>query len=119
MAINENLYTAYHDESDLEVELIEVNELMIPQMEAEVCKTGIAEVNGVREEKADAGIRSIVEESLYREEAREQCGYDDIGGEKVESRGDFCDAHNFISVALEEQWIAFKRGANRSGKWII
>ena len=59
MAIKENLYTAYHDLLEMG-ELIDEEEIVIPQMEEAVaCKVQIDEVVALEVERADVGVSVI------------------------------------------------------------
>ena len=76
MAIKENLYTAYHDVPEIG-ELIEDNELVIPQMEEAVaCKGLTDEVDTVEVERADVGV-SVVD-TIHREKKQEKDASEDV-----------------------------------------
>lgn len=82
MAIKENLYTAYHDVPEMG-ELIEDNELVIPQMkEAVACKGLADEVDTVNVERADVGV--LATDAVPREEKREKFVSDDMYGSDLE-----------------------------------
>lgn len=70
MAIKENLYTAYHDVPEMG-ELIEDNDLVIPQMEEAVaCKVQTEEVDAMEVERADVSV-SVVD-TIHREKNRKR-----------------------------------------------
>ena len=76
MAIKENLYTAYHDVPEME-ELVEDNEIVIPQMEeAVVCKVQTDGADAMEVERADVGV--LATDAVSREEEREKVVSEDV-----------------------------------------
>ena len=76
MAIKENLYTAYHDVPEMG-ELIDEEEIVIPQMEEAVaCKVQIDEVVALEVERADVGV-SVVD-TIHREKKQEKDASEDV-----------------------------------------
>ena len=82
MAIQENLYTAYHDVPGMG-ELIEEEEILIPQMdEAVACKVQIDESDAMKVERADVGVMAT--DVVSREEEQEKVISDDMYGADLE-----------------------------------
>ena len=76
MAINENLYTAYHDVPEMG-ELIEDNEIVIPQMdETMACKVQTEESDAMEVERADVGV--LATDAVPRKEEREKFVSEDV-----------------------------------------
>ena len=76
MAIKENLYTAYHDVPEMG-ELVEEEEILIPQMdEAVACKIQTEEVDAMEVERADVGV--LATDAVSREEEREKVVSEDV-----------------------------------------
>ena len=76
MAIKEKLYTAYHDVPEMG-ELVEEEEILIPQMdEAVACKIQTEEVDAMEVERADVGV--LATDAVSREEEREKVVSEDV-----------------------------------------
>ena len=98
MAIKENLYTAYHDVPEMG-ELVEDNEIVIPQMdEAVACKVQTDEVHVMGVEGADVSVMAT--DVVPREEEREKVISDDIFGDDIEYAGErsYCEMHSDAPV---------------------
>ena len=86
MAIKENLYTAYHDVPEME-ELVEEEEVVIPQMEEMAVHKGHTdEIDVMKVEGADVGVMATDEVS--REEEEEKVVSDDMYGDDLEYVGE-------------------------------
>lgn len=86
MAIKENLYTAYHDVPEME-ELVEEEEVVIPQMEEMAVHKGHTdEIDVMKVEGADVGVMAADEVS--REEEEEKVVSDDMYGDDLEYVGE-------------------------------
>ena len=100
MAIKENLYTAYHDVSEME-ELVENNEIVIPQMdEAVACKVQTDEVHVMGVEGADVGI-SVVD-TIHREKKQEKDASEDMCVDDLEYVGKAGDGYTSTDVPLQK-----------------
>ena len=76
MTIKEKLYTAYHDVPEMG-ELVEEEEILIPQMdEAVACKIQTEEVDAMEVERADVGV--LATDAVSREEEREKVVSEDV-----------------------------------------
>lgn len=76
MAIKENLYTAYHDVPEIE-ELVDDNEIVIPQMDETVaCKVQTEERDAMEVERADVGV--YVVDAIHREKKPEKDTSEDV-----------------------------------------
>lgn len=100
MAIKENLYTAYHDVPEME-ELIEEEEIVIPQMEESVaCKLQTEEVHVMEVEGADVGV--LATDTVPWEEEREKVVSDDMCGADLEYAGENSCNKVYSDVAVQE-----------------
>lgn len=100
MAIKENLYTAYHDVPEIG-ELIEDNELVIPQMEEAVaCKELTDEVDTVEVESADVGV-SVVD-TIHREKKKEKDASEDVCVDALEYVEKASDGETTIDVPVQK-----------------
>lgn len=100
MAIKENLYTAYHDVPEIG-ELIEDNELVIPQMEeAAACKGLTDEVDTVEVERADVGV-SVVD-TIHREKKQEKDASEDVCVDALEYVEKARDGETTIDVPVQK-----------------
>lgn len=100
MAIKENLYTAYHDVPEIG-ELIEDNELVIPQMEEAVaCKGLTDEVDTVEVERADVGV-SVVD-TIHREKKQEKDASEDVCVDALEYVEKARDGETTIDVPVQK-----------------
>ena len=100
MAINENLYTAYHDVSEME-ELVENNEIVIPQMdEAVACKVQTDEIDAVEVERADVSV-SVVD-TIHREKKQEKDVSEDMHGAGLEYARENSYNEVYSDVAVQE-----------------
>lgn len=98
MAIKENLYTAYHDVPEME-ELVEDNEIVIPQMEEMAVHKGHTdEVDVMKVEGADVGV--LATDAVSRDEGRENVVSDDKYGDDIEYVGErsYCEMHSDAAV---------------------
>lgn len=100
MAIKENLYTAYYDVPEIG-ELIEDNELVIPQMEEAVaCKGLTDEVDTVEVERADVGV-SVVD-TIHREKKQEKDASEDVCVDALEYVEKARDGETTIDVPVQK-----------------
>lgn len=100
MAIKENLYTAYHDVPKME-ELVEDNEIVIPQMEeAVVCKVQTDEVHVMGVEEADVGVSII--DVVPQEEEQENVVSDDKYGDDLEYARERSYSEVYSDAAVQE-----------------
>lgn len=100
MAIKENLYTAYHDVPEME-ELIEEEEIVIPQMEEAVaCKLQTEEVHVMEVEGANVGV--LATDTVPWEEEREKVVSDDMYGADLEYAGENSCNKVYSAVAVQE-----------------
>lgn len=100
MAIKENLYTAYHDVPEME-ELVEDNEIVIPQMyEAVACKVQTDEVHVMGVEGADVGVSII--DVVPQEEEQENVVSDDEYGDDLEYAGERSYSEVYSDEAVQE-----------------
>ena len=100
MAIKENLYTAYHDVPEME-ELVEDNEIVIPQMEEmAVYKGHMEEVDAMEVERADVGV--LATDTVPRKEKQEKVVSNDIYGDDIEYAGERAYSEVYFDVALQE-----------------
>ena len=99
MAIKENLYTAYHDVPEIE-ELVDDNEIVIPQMEEAVaCKVQTEEVHAVEVERADVGV-SVVD-TMHWEKKQEKAVTDDMYGDDLEYAGEKSYSEAYSDAAIQ------------------
>lgn len=99
MAIKENLYTAYHDVPEME-ELVEDNEIVIPQMkEAVVCKVQTDEVHAVEVERADVGVMATDAPSLEGKQGKAVT--DDMYGDDLEYAGEKSYSEVYSDAAIQ------------------
>ena len=100
MAIKENLYTAYHDVPEMG-ELIEDNDLVIPQMEEAVaCKGLTDEVDTVKVERADVGVSVI--DAVFLEEKQGKAVTYDMYGDDLEYAGEKSYSEVYSDAAVQE-----------------
>ena len=100
MAIKENLYTAYHDVPEMG-ELIEDNDLVIPQMEEAVaCKVQTEEVDAMEVERADVSV-SVVD-TIHREKKQEKDASEDVCVDALEDVEKARDGETTIDVPVQE-----------------
>lgn len=100
MAIKENLYTAYHDVPEME-ELVENNEIVIPQMdEAVACKVQTDEVHVMGVEGADVGVSII--DVVPQEEKQENVVSNDKYGDDLEYAGERSYSEVYSNAAVQE-----------------
>lgn len=100
MAIKENLYTAYHDVPKME-ELVEDNEIVIPQMEETVvCKVQTDEADAMEVERADVGV--LATDVVPREGEREKVVSDDMYGADLEYARENSYNKVYSDVAVQE-----------------
>ena len=99
MAIKENLYTAYHDVPEME-ELVEDNEIVIPQMEeAVVCKVQTDEVHAVEVERADVGVMATDVPSLEGKQGKAVT--DDMYRDDLEYAGEKTYSEVYSDAAIQ------------------
>ena len=100
MAIKENLYTAYHDVPEMG-ELIEDNDLVIPQMEEAVaCKVQTEEVDAMEVERADVSV-SVVD-TIHREKKQEKDASEDVCVDALEYVEKARDGETTIDVPVQK-----------------
>ena len=100
MAIKENLYTAYHDVPEIE-ELVDDNEIVIPQMEEAVaCKVQTEEVHAVEVEGADVGV-SVVD-TMHWEKKQEKDASEDVCVDALEYIEKARDGETTIDVPVQK-----------------
>lgn len=100
MAIKENLYTAYHDVTEMG-ELIEDNDLVIPQMEEAVaCKVQTEEVDAMEVERADVSV-SVVD-TIHREKKQEKDASEDVCVDALEYVEKARDGETTIDVPVQK-----------------
>lgn len=100
MAIKENLYTAYHDVPKME-ELVEDNEIVIPQMEETVvCKVQTDEADTVEVERADVSV-SVVD-TIHREKKQEKDASEDVCVDALEYVEKARDGETTTDVPLQK-----------------
>lgn len=100
MAIKENLYTAYHDVPEIE-ELVDDNEIVIPQMEEAVaCKVQTEEVHAVEVERADVGV-SVVD-TMHWEKKQEKDASEDVCVDALEYVEKARDGETTIDVPVQK-----------------
>ena len=100
MAINENLYTAYHDVPKME-ELVEDNEIVIPQMEETVaCKVQTEEIDAMQVERADVSVLDT--DAVPRKEKQEKVVLDDMYGDDLEYAGERLYNEVYSDAAVQE-----------------
>ena len=100
MAIKENLYTAYHDVAEIE-ELVDDNEIVIPQMEEAVaCKVQTEEVHAVEVERADVGV-SVVD-AMHWEKKQEKDASEDVCVDALEYVEKASDCETTIDVPVQK-----------------
>ena len=100
MAIKENLYTAYHDVPEIE-ELVDDNEIVIPQMEEAVaCKVQTEEVHAVEVEGADVGV-SVVD-TMHWEKKQEKDASEDVCVDALEYVEKARDGETTIDVPVQK-----------------
>ena len=100
MAIKENLYTAYHDVPEIE-ELVDDNEIVIPQMEEmAVYKGHMEEVDAMEVERADVGV--LATDAVSREEEREKVVSEDVCVDALEYVEKARDGETTIDVPVQK-----------------
>lgn len=100
MAIKENLYTAYHDVPEME-ELVEEEEVVIPQMEEMAVHKGHTDEVGVMKvEGADVGV-SIIDVVLQKAE-QENVVSDDKYGDDLEYARERSYSEVYSDAAVQE-----------------
>ena len=100
MAIKENLYTAYHDVSEMG-ELIEEEEVVIPQMEEMAVHKGHTdEVDVMKVERADVGV--LATDTVPRKEKQKKVVSDDIYGDDIEYAGERAYSEVYFDVDVQE-----------------
>lgn len=100
MAIKENLYTAYHDVPEME-ELVEDNEIVIPQMEeAVVCKVQTDETDAMEVERVDVSVLDT--DAVPRKEKQEKVVSDDMYGDDLEYAGERSYNEVYSDAAVQE-----------------
>ncbi len=100
MAIKENLYTAYHDVPEMG-ELIDEEEIVIPQMEEMSVYNGTTDVvETVEVGRADVGVMATDEVS--REEEEKKVVSDDMYGDDLEYVGERSYSEVYSDAAVQE-----------------
>ena len=100
MAIKENLYTSYHDVPEMG-ELIDEEEIVIPQMEEMSVYNGTTDVvETVEVGRADVGVMATDEVS--REEEEKKVVSDDMYGDDLEYVGERSYSEVYSDAAVQE-----------------
>lgn len=100
MAIKENLYTAYHDVPE-KGELVEEEEVVIPQMEEKAVHKGHTdEVDVMKVEGADVGVSAV--DAIHREKKLEKDASEDVCVDALEYIEKARDGETTIDVPVQK-----------------